>query len=376
MRPAEARAHRHTHVHTRAATRSRVCTTPAAAHSAGRTHTRTHEQRTCAHRYGWTHVVRGMGVPFYAYAQAHAHTRPNSHTARSPTSARVHTHAGAVTLAGVRAHMPAQYSPMSVVPHTRAHTNTSLAGSQMRAHMYTRTNTHTRAHARTRTHTHEHTHTRTFPLTRFDRLALPCVRERVAPQADAAPFGRFRKYASTTWRRRCSRTAPTCTRGPIPGAAGRSLLRATVGVRRGRPGRDRCAAVLDAPTHTRAIHSRTHTRIDVAVCMRLNTHTDARTKARIDISIFIHQNTHTRETHIRLHTCARAHPSTHIHSHTHRHTHRHTHTHTHTQHTVTTHAHGHAARANGWRCRVWVSEFHRRWASAFRSQGHAAPLCG
>ncbi len=72
------------------------------------------------------------------------------------------------------------------------------------------------------------------------------------------------------------------------GCGGRSLFWAAVGAGRGRPGRDRCAAVLDAPTHTRAIHSRT----DLAVCMRLNTHTDARTKARIDIHIHTPKHTH------------------------------------------------------------------------------------
>jgi hypothetical protein len=81
------------------------------------------------------------------------------------------------------------------------------------------------------------------------------------------------------WRRRCSRTAPTCTRRPMAGAAaGRYFGQ-----------RSACAAPAvgdgtDAMrywTHrrTHAIHSRTNACTDVAVCMRRNTHTFAITKA-------------------------------------------------------------------------------------------------
>ncbi len=94
---------------------------------------------------------------------------------------------------------------------------------------------------------------------------------------------------------------------------------------RGRPGRDRCNAVLDEQTDTRAIHSHTHPRIDVAVCMH---HTDARTQRHM----YRHKHLHTRSraqlrmydtdgrTHsaeltrtAHTHACTRKHMSTHAH---------------------------------------------------------------
>jgi hypothetical protein len=84
------------------------------------------------------------------------------------------------------------------------------------------------------------------------------------------------------------------------GCGGQSPLWATVGVRRagrGRPGLDRCNAVLGAQTHTRDLTlAHTPARIDVAVCMRRNTHTDARTKARARTCAQPRGATHARQT--------------------------------------------------------------------------------
>jgi hypothetical protein len=98
------------------------------------------------------------------------------------------------------------------------------------------------------------------------------------------------------------------------GCGGPSLFRATVGVRRTchcRPGRDRCTVVRRHRHDTQTIQSGTHTRMDVEVRMRRNTHTDARTKAHARTRAQQRAATHVRRR--RPHALRR----THTHAHTH-----------------------------------------------------------
>ncbi len=160
---------------------------------------------------------------------------------------RLHTHICIcnVTHAGMRARTPVQYSPIRIVPHTdtRAQTHSVRANTD--------THTHTRAHhtracvcARACTHAHERaTHIPTYARRRA--LAAVCARARSA----AGPRRSMRPLSKGTrrWWRRCSRTAPTCTRRTMTGTAAGRHFGATVGVRRAgrcRPGRDRRNAVL------------------------------------------------------------------------------------------------------------------------------------
>jgi hypothetical protein len=111
-----------------------------------------------------------------------------------------------------------------------------------------------RAHART----HVHERTRTFALTRAGGACCG-VRERGSAAGTSRSVGPL-AGGTRTWWRRCSRTAPMRTRRPRTGAAaGRYFRRRSACCRagRGRPGRHRCNAVLDAhrPTHE---HARTH----------------------------------------------------------------------------------------------------------------------
>jgi hypothetical protein len=190
--------------------------------------TRTHGQRC-----GWMHVVRMYwGICIWGRACAHACARAHadSHTSRSATSARTHTRtrrrSRACRRARTHARTPAQYSPMSVVPHMRTHTDTRtntqtrpLAGSQIRTHMYACgcvcmcAHTQT-SHMHARALAHKRTHARLNAPTAH---AAVCARARSAagPRRSISP----RRTGTRTWRRRCSRTAPTCTRRPITGAA-------------------------------------------------------------------------------------------------------------------------------------------------------------
>jgi hypothetical protein len=210
--------------------------------------------------------------------------RLDTHTdARTKAHARTHAQQRAAWLKRrrsharecARAHSHVRYSPMSIVVHTHSRTDTR------------KTNTLARWQPDTRSHLHPHmcAHTRMHDCTQTDTGQ---ERRRLAPRERVCTAGTRRSMKPLTTgtrrlRRRCLRTAPTCTRTTMSSgaAAGRYFgQRSACAVAgRGRPGRDRCNAVLDAPTGTRAIHSITHARIDVAVCMRLDTHTFASTKA-------------------------------------------------------------------------------------------------
>jgi hypothetical protein len=113
------------------------------------------------------------------------------------------------------------------------------------------------------------------------RLAPLCVRERVPLQVDAAPIGRNPiarggGSGAAHARRRCAREGNRRVRRPV-GILGNGRR----APRRPRPtgtGPMQCGSGR-TDGHTRDSLTHTHARIDVAVCMRRNTHTFARTKA-------------------------------------------------------------------------------------------------
>jgi hypothetical protein len=121
---------------------------------------------------------------------------------------------------------------------------------------------------------------RTFPLTRADGsrcgVCASSIRRRNTPLHHAAVFGHtdvvaalLTHGANVHAKEQMGCVLPVATLGNGRRAPRRPCPR----------GQDSCIADRDAQTNARAMHSRTHARIDVGVCMRLDTRTDARTTA-------------------------------------------------------------------------------------------------
>jgi hypothetical protein len=179
---------------------------------------------------------------------------------------------------------------MSVVPHMRTHTDTRtnthprlLVCGCVRTCTHTDI-THARACACAQTHTRTkiYARTRTFPLTRADGarcgVCASAIGRRDTPLHVAAIHGHADVAAAllTHGADVHAKSSGGCVLPVAILGSGRRAPRRAVADRDG----------IAAPhamilTHTlaRAIRSCTPARIDVAVCMRLDTHTDARTKA-------------------------------------------------------------------------------------------------
>jgi hypothetical protein len=232
-----------------------------------------------------------MGVSVCGYARELALTQTRTPPAVRQTHARTNTQAQTHTRACAHAHacavQPNSYRCAHARVHRRTHKQTHSAGSRMRTHIHTHhtyvrarscANTHTRVHARTRPNAH--THIRTYTCR---RLTLPCLG--VPPQGHAAPCGcsqRARGHGGSAAcaRRRRARDDRARVRRPVAIFGQRSACAAPAVA-----GRDGIAATqMWMKSHTHTHDSLTHTRtridvVDVEVCMRLDTHTDARTKA-------------------------------------------------------------------------------------------------
>ncbi len=159
------------------------------------------------------------------HARMRARIRARTQTRKPPAVRRTHVHARRRSHARTLA---CAIQPNDVVPYTCARTGTrtnkhTLARWQPVAHAHVHPHTRTHAHARTGAradmHAHEHRRTHTGRARRRARAAR--ARSAAGRRRSVGPL-----YPGTrTLRRRCSRTAPTCTRRrTISGAwAGRCL---------------------------------------------------------------------------------------------------------------------------------------------------------
>jgi hypothetical protein len=323
-----ARAQRRTHLHARSHAELRMYDTGGRAHFAGRTHTRMHEQRTRTGVDGCTLCVMWAYLRMHVRKHAHTHARAHTPTRKAPEIRQTHARS-AGTLAGACAHTR---------PRSTAQFTNTLAGSQIRTHMYTRTrkHTHARTHtrARARAQTHTHTRARAHAHTRTDGarcgVCASAIRRRWTPLLEAAYKGHV-AVAVALLAHGADVNAKSSS-----GCGGRSLFRAAVGARCGvcvSAFRRRGTSLLEAAYNGHAAV--------VAALLAHGADVHAKDKYRCGgRSLFLAAVGARRTV---APTTNRAHlhadTNTQTHAHTHTHTHTHTHARTHTQKHTRTHAH-------------------------------------